>query len=68
MVWYMTTVDIVTTAFCISDVYKDVSETNVMFLDIIHRPVFILKQHFSTWICHRLQVKSQLDPIDRASL
>jgi hypothetical protein len=43
--------------------------TNVMFLDIIHRPVFILKHNVSEiGFCLRLQVKpSQLGSIDRAS-
>jgi hypothetical protein len=40
-----------------------------MFLDIIHRPVYIRKHNVSvTGFCLRLQVKlTQLVPIDRAS-
>jgi hypothetical protein len=42
---------------------------NIMFLDITHRPVFVLKHNVSeTGFCLRLQVKpAQLGPIDRAS-
>jgi hypothetical protein len=40
-----------------------------MFLDIIHRPVYISKHNVSqTGFCLRLQVKpTQLGPIDRAN-
>jgi hypothetical protein len=40
-----------------------------MFLDIIHRPVYILKHNVSeTGFCFRLQVKlTQLGPIDTAA-
>jgi hypothetical protein len=43
--------------------------TNIMFLDIIYRPVFIYKHNFSeTEFCLRLQVKpTQLVPINRIS-
>jgi hypothetical protein len=42
--------------------------TNIMFLDVIQRPVYISKQNVSeTGFCLRLQVKpTQLGPIDRA--
>jgi hypothetical protein len=42
--------------------------TSAMFLDLIHRPVFISKHFLSeTEFCLRLQVKPQFDPFDRAS-
>jgi hypothetical protein len=43
--------------------------TNIMFQDIIHRPVFIQKHKVSeTGFCLRLQVeRTQLGPTDRAS-
>jgi hypothetical protein len=42
-----------------------VNKYSIMFLDIIHRPAFILKHNVSeTGFCLRLQVKStQLVPI-----
>jgi hypothetical protein len=47
---------------------EDIS-TNIMFLDIIHRPVYISKHNVSeTGVCLRFQVKpTQLGRIDRAS-
>jgi hypothetical protein len=48
-----------------------VHSTNIMFLEVIHRPVCVCisKQNVSeTGFCLRLQVKpTQLDPINRAS-
>jgi hypothetical protein len=43
--------------------------TNIMFVDIIQRLVFIFQNNVSeTGFCFRLQVKpTQLGPIDRAS-
>jgi hypothetical protein len=42
--------------------------TNIIFLDIIHHPVFIQNNVSVTGFCLRLQEKpSQLGPIDRAS-
>jgi hypothetical protein len=43
--------------------------SNIMFLDIIHRPVYITKHNVSeTGFCLRLQIKlTQLGPINRAS-
>jgi hypothetical protein len=43
--------------------------TNIMFLNIIHRPVYIIQHNVSeTGSCLRLQVKpSQFEPIDWAS-
>jgi hypothetical protein len=43
--------------------------TNIIFLDIIHRPAYISKHNVSeTGFCLRFQVKpTQLGPIDRAS-
>jgi hypothetical protein len=43
--------------------------TNIVFLDIIHRPVFITKHNVSeTGLCLRLQVKpTQLGAIDRGT-
>jgi hypothetical protein len=43
--------------------------TNIMFLDVIHSPVYISKHNISeTGFCFRLQVKpTQLGPIDRTS-
>jgi hypothetical protein len=42
----------------------------ITILDIIHRPVFYLKQDFSdTGFCLRLQVEpTQMGPTDRATL
>jgi hypothetical protein len=44
--------------------------TQLLLLDIIHRPIFLSNTHniSETGFCLRLQVEStQLDPIDRAS-
>jgi hypothetical protein len=42
--------------------------TNIMFLDIIQRPVYISKNVSETGSCLHLQVKrTQLGPINRAS-
>jgi hypothetical protein len=47
---------------------QETMNTDVMFLDIIHRPVYISNNVSEIGFCLRLQVKlTQLGPINRAS-
>jgi hypothetical protein len=53
----------------ISNVQNNIHVVNIIFLDIIHRPFYLLKHNISeTGFCLHVEVKpTQLGPVNRAS-